>query len=237
MSKNWIFSLLNNSTNNKVQDLISLSKRYLHKKTVAGCRRHTYSDQKYIWHSIVILKTQMSKESSDFCDRLPFSRCPFLNFSIYSALIIQQVASIRILKRIHPWSMFLLSNSQKSIPLFIYLLQFTEWSSIRSSVEVICCILAKFSAMNVYSLSALLTLTAISLFGWSRVDTCYAFSIKEASISDLQLAFSQNLLTSTQLVEFYLREISRLNPVLKGVTEVIMLNYVIISYKIIFLFN
>lgn len=37
---------------------------------------------------------------------------------------------------------------------------------------------------------------------------------------DLQLAFKQNKLTSRQLVEFYLREISRLNPILKGVIEV-----------------
>lgn len=70
--------------------------------------------------------------------------------------------------------------------------------------------------MNV---SALLTLTAISLFGWSYIDTCHAFSIKEASISDLQLAFIQNQLTSRQLVEFYLGEISRLNSVLKSVIE------------------
>ncbi|XP_027767509.1 probable amidase At4g34880 [Solanum pennellii] len=74
--------------------------------------------------------------------------------------------------------------------------------------------------MNVYSLSALLTLTAISLFGWPYIDTCHAFSIKEASISDLQLAFIQNQLTSRQLVEFYLGEISRLNPVLKSVIEI-----------------
>lgn len=85
--------------------------------------------------------------------------------------------------------------------------------------------------MNVYSLSALLTLTAISLFGWSYIDICHAFSIKEASISDLHLAFSQNQLTSRQLVEFYLGEISRLNPVLKSVIEVIILKCVIISYK------
>ncbi|XP_016506258.2 putative amidase At4g34880 [Nicotiana tabacum] len=74
--------------------------------------------------------------------------------------------------------------------------------------------------MNVYSLFALLTLTALSLLGWSQIDTCHAFSIKEASISDLQLAFNQNHLTSRQLVKFYLGEISRLNPVLKAVIEI-----------------
>jgi amidase len=47
-----------------------------------------------------------------------------------------------------------------------------------------------------------------------------AFSIKEASIDDLQLAFKQNKLTSRKLVKFYIKEVDRLNPVLKGVIEV-----------------
>ncbi|ESR36860.1 hypothetical protein CICLE_v10028286mg [Citrus x clementina] len=46
------------------------------------------------------------------------------------------------------------------------------------------------------------------------------FPIREATINDLQLAFKQNKLTSWQLVEFYLGEIHRLNPVLNGVIEV-----------------
>ncbi|KAK7264167.1 hypothetical protein RJT34_31772 [Clitoria ternatea] len=45
-------------------------------------------------------------------------------------------------------------------------------------------------------------------------------SIKEASISEIQLAFKQNKLTSRELVEFYLGEIRRLNPLLRGVIEV-----------------
>lgn len=47
-----------------------------------------------------------------------------------------------------------------------------------------------------------------------------AFSIKEASIDDLQLAFKQNKLTSRKLVKFYIKEVDRINPVLKGVLEV-----------------
>ncbi|PIN24856.1 Amidase [Handroanthus impetiginosus] len=47
-----------------------------------------------------------------------------------------------------------------------------------------------------------------------------ALSIKEATIQDLQTAFHQNQLTSTQLVEFNLKEIQKLNPLLKGVIEV-----------------
>ncbi|KAJ7967193.1 Amidase [Quillaja saponaria] len=46
------------------------------------------------------------------------------------------------------------------------------------------------------------------------------FSIREATVRDLQLAFKHNKLTSRQLVEFYLEEIHRLNPVLHGVIEV-----------------
>ncbi|KAI4334867.1 hypothetical protein L6164_013575 [Bauhinia variegata] len=45
-------------------------------------------------------------------------------------------------------------------------------------------------------------------------------SIKEATVLDLQLAFKSNKLTSRQLVEFYLKEIERLNPILQGVIEV-----------------
>lgn len=44
--------------------------------------------------------------------------------------------------------------------------------------------------------------------------------IREATVHDLQLAFKQNQLTSRGLVEFYIGEIRRLNPVLHGVIEI-----------------
>ncbi|MCL7047149.1 hypothetical protein MKW94_001608 [Papaver nudicaule] len=47
-----------------------------------------------------------------------------------------------------------------------------------------------------------------------------AFSIHEASIQDIQKAFSENKLTSRQLVEFYIQEIENLNPLLHAVIEV-----------------
>ncbi|WCJ42171.1 Glutamyl-tRNA(Gln) amidotransferase subunit A [Euphorbia peplus] len=47
-----------------------------------------------------------------------------------------------------------------------------------------------------------------------------SFPIKEATVDDLQLAFTQNKLTSTQLVEFYIGEIRSLNSVLNGVIEI-----------------
>nr|XP_043634558.1 probable amidase At4g34880 [Erigeron canadensis] len=43
---------------------------------------------------------------------------------------------------------------------------------------------------------------------------------KEVTIAELRLAFKQNRISSRQLVEFYLREIKKLNPILKGVLEV-----------------
>lgn len=49
---------------------------------------------------------------------------------------------------------------------------------------------------------------------WSK------FRTQEITVQDIQIAFRQNKLTSRKLVEFYIREIQRLNPVLKSVLEV-----------------
>ena len=54
----------------------------------------------------------------------------------------------------------------------------------------------------------------------SHIRTGYGFSIREATIDDLQLASKQNQLTSRQLVELYIGEIWKLNPVLHGVIKV-----------------
>lgn len=45
------------------------------------------------------------------------------------------------------------------------------------------------------------------------------FSFQEANINDIKLALKQEKLTSRQLVEFYLEQITRLNPVLHAVIE------------------
>ncbi|KAJ1411665.1 Amidase signature domain [Sesbania bispinosa] len=50
--------------------------------------------------------------------------------------------------------------------------------------------------------------------------TAQHFRIKEATIDEIKHAFRRNHLTSRQLVEFYLREIKRLNPLINGVIEV-----------------
>ncbi|XP_063943366.1 probable amidase At4g34880 [Daucus carota subsp. sativus] len=73
---------------------------------------------------------------------------------------------------------------------------------------------------NKMAICSLLQLViALSTF-ISSTRTCDAFSIQEASVSDFQIAFKKNLLTSRELVEFYLGEIRELNPNLKGVIEV-----------------
>ncbi|KAH9624228.1 hypothetical protein KSS87_021654 [Heliosperma pusillum] len=46
------------------------------------------------------------------------------------------------------------------------------------------------------------------------------FQIQEATITSIQQAFSQNKLTSTQLVDLYLNQIETLNPILRAVVEV-----------------
>lgn len=63
-------------------------------------------------------------------------------------------------------------------------------------------------------------LLCVFLFEFSLAVTRHEFSIREATIQDLQHAFKQNKLTSRELVEFYLREIQKHNPVLHGVIEV-----------------
>lgn len=66
---------------------------------------------------------------------------------------------------------------------------------------------------------SLLLLVVVSFFtGSSR--TCDAFSIQEASVYDFQIAFKEILLTSRELVKFYLEKIRELNPNLKGIIEV-----------------
>lgn len=47
-----------------------------------------------------------------------------------------------------------------------------------------------------------------------------AFTIEEATIKQIRQAFTQNKLTSRQLVDFYLHQIQSLNPLLRAVIEV-----------------
>ncbi|KAI9127671.1 hypothetical protein K1719_000664 [Acacia pycnantha] len=70
-----------------------------------------------------------------------------------------------------------------------------------------------------FSIMLIILVAILSSFG-SYTITAQEFSIKEATIGEIQLAFKQNKFTSRQLVEYYLGEIKRVNPVLKGVIEV-----------------
>ena len=75
-------------------------------------------------------------------------------------------------------------------------------------------------SLTVFS-SLLLILLATTSSTAQAIKAAHAFSsIKEATVHDIQLAFKQNQLTSRKLVELYLKQISKLNPVLKGVLEV-----------------
>lgn len=66
----------------------------------------------------------------------------------------------------------------------------------------------------------LLMFLGVALFGFSISIVSSEFSIREASVQEIRIAFEQSKLTSRKLVEFYLREIQRLNPVLRAVIEV-----------------
>ncbi|XP_062177291.1 probable amidase At4g34880 isoform X1 [Alnus glutinosa] len=68
--------------------------------------------------------------------------------------------------------------------------------------------------------SLLLILLATLSSGVQAIKGHGLSSHREATVQDIHLAFKQNRLTSRRLVEFYLKQISRLNLVLKGVLEV-----------------
>lgn len=71
------------------------------------------------------------------------------------------------------------------------------------------------------SLLITLVLPVILLAGLPSIyGSSSPFQIRESSVHDMRLAFEQKKLTSRQLTTFYLGEIKRLNPVLKGVMEV-----------------
>ena len=76
------------------------------------------------------------------------------------------------------------------------------------------------SSMLNPKLSLQLLLFLVLLLSGSGTIPSNAFSIKEASVRDLQTAFRTNQLNSRKLVEFYIEEIRRLNPVVRGVIEV-----------------
>ncbi|MBA0677022.1 hypothetical protein Goari_018450 [Gossypium aridum] len=81
--------------------------------------------------------------------------------------------------------------------------------------------MASSSSLRSSSLFLFLILSSIFSFGFStRTITNYTLSIREATIKDIKQSFERNQLTSRQLVQYYLREIARLNGLLKGIIEV-----------------
>lgn len=60
------------------------------------------------------------------------------------------------------------------------------------------------------------TIFCLFIFSVTLVDP---FSLEEATIADIQLAFSRNELTSRQLTELYISQLDALNPLLRCVLE------------------
>ncbi|KAL6213136.1 hypothetical protein ACLB2K_012583 [Fragaria x ananassa] len=80
--------------------------------------------------------------------------------------------------------------------------------------------MAKPSFPHISSLLLLILLLTLSPLPGTFACAAGKLSLKEATIDDIQLAFKHNQLTSRQLVQYYLAQIRKLNPVLKGVLEV-----------------
>jgi amidase len=80
----------------------------------------------------------------------------------------------------------------------------------------------KKSQLSFFLFSSLLLILLATLFSGAQAikGRGRLSSLREATVQDIQHAFKQNQLSSRKLVEFYLQEIERLNPTLKGVIEV-----------------
>ncbi|KAK7312239.1 hypothetical protein VNO77_35970 [Canavalia gladiata] len=65
-----------------------------------------------------------------------------------------------------------------------------------------------------------LILLAVFVRDLVNATECWGLRINEASIEDIQEAFTQKELTSSQLVDYYLKQIEALNPILGAVLEV-----------------
>jgi amidase len=77
--------------------------------------------------------------------------------------------------------------------------------------------------MRINHRASLLSSPLISLLvlsGFVNAIDGWQFTITEATIDDIQRAFTTNELTSRQLVDLYLGQIASLNPLLRGVLEV-----------------
>ncbi|KAI3906438.1 hypothetical protein MKX01_029053 [Papaver californicum] len=72
--------------------------------------------------------------------------------------------------------------------------------------------------MSIYSYLFLVLVLTINIS--SIIQSSHGFSIKDATIKDIQQAFQDKTLTSRKLVEFYIQQIEALNPLLKAVIEV-----------------
>ncbi|GAV80538.1 Amidase domain-containing protein [Cephalotus follicularis] len=75
----------------------------------------------------------------------------------------------------------------------------------------------KISPMNFMNSSQLISVLFLSNF--FNIINGHHFTIEEATIKDIHLAFTQKRLTSRQLTDFYLTQVHALNPLLRSVLE------------------
>jgi len=108
---------------------------------------------------------------------------------------------------------------QKHILNIIYIINNSEYCSIGTRLFQLSRHMDSTRACSFFKFLSIIVLL-VTFPSMLPTSLASGFSIKEATVQDLQLAFQRNQLTSRQLVKFYLNQIKIQNQVLKGVLEV-----------------
>ncbi|KAG7978174.1 hypothetical protein I3843_05G070500 [Carya illinoinensis] len=77
-----------------------------------------------------------------------------------------------------------------------------------------------YLSLSLFSALLLILLATLSSGTGLQTPNFHGLSFREITVQQIQVGFKRNQFTSRGLVEFYLKEISRINPVLEGVLEV-----------------
>ncbi|KAG2705931.1 hypothetical protein I3760_05G080200 [Carya illinoinensis] len=76
-----------------------------------------------------------------------------------------------------------------------------------------------YLSFSLFSALLLILLATLASGNGLQTPKFHGFSFREITVQQIQLGFKRNQFTSRRLVEFYLKEIDRINPLLKGVLE------------------
>ncbi|XP_042982080.1 probable amidase At4g34880 isoform X3 [Carya illinoinensis] len=76
-----------------------------------------------------------------------------------------------------------------------------------------------YLSFSLFSALLLILLATLTSGNGLQTPKFHGFSFREITVQQIQLGFKRNQFTSRRLVEFYLKEIDRINPLLKGVLE------------------